>query len=506
VSSSQSRDGKQGSKEHDVGVVEPISGPGGHSGVERVEEEARREIRRVTAQSAWQNHWNGDGHVPDYSAVRKRFERMLEMGHADRVVSLSHELVARGMRQARDADDEGETATALGAVLATSFEAVNRSSLSGSERLMFGIEVELLDESDVIGDDANTVLRETYPASEWSVVADLLAKRLWSWSSQVMDEPTSFWDGDQRERLTTWLARALESAGRGDEILPLLETEARTTGSFDRVVNYLLARADLEGAARWAREGISATRDASPAMAAVLLSRLGAVAEKSQNWEVAAAYAAWRFFSEHPSRSTFDELMRLAREAGVEGPVRSAALGFLETGLVPYRLGGVCGTELIIDVAWPLPVPAEIIELLEQGPVEASGVRPTSYPGVLLEMAIAAERPDEVLERFDRMSDGTRSSASGRAAWDYADQVAAAIKDAYPDRALAILLGLLQTRLASGTPSCGEAAASILKRSRLIHDSLDRGGEWVELLESLRSRHGDRARLMAFLDGVESST
>jgi len=52
---------------------------------------------------------------------------------------------------------------------------------------------------------------------------------------------------------------------------------------------------------------------------------------------VVAAHAAFRFFSDHPGPSTFDELVKAAQKAGVAEPVRAAALRFLETGALPYQ-------------------------------------------------------------------------------------------------------------------------------------------------------------------------
>ena len=64
--------------------------------VGRLVAEARREIRRITSESAWRDGWSGDGHTPDYDPIRHRFERLVELGHADEVVSLGREFIERG--------------------------------------------------------------------------------------------------------------------------------------------------------------------------------------------------------------------------------------------------------------------------------------------------------------------------------------------------------------------------------------------------------------------------
>ena len=63
--------------------------------VGRLVAEARREIRNVTSETAWQDEWTGEGYIPDYSKIRHRFERLLELGHADDVVSLGREFITR---------------------------------------------------------------------------------------------------------------------------------------------------------------------------------------------------------------------------------------------------------------------------------------------------------------------------------------------------------------------------------------------------------------------------
>ncbi|MGZ3304095.1 MAG: hypothetical protein ACXVBG_24775, partial [Isosphaeraceae bacterium] len=51
-----------------------------------------------------------------------------------------------------------------------------------------------------------------------------------------------------------------------------------------------------------------------------------------------AAHAAHKFFSDYPSVSMFDDLVKAARKAKCEEPVRATALRFLETGAMPYQV------------------------------------------------------------------------------------------------------------------------------------------------------------------------
>jgi uncharacterized Zn finger protein len=63
----------------------------GEGNVDRLVTEARKELRRVSSEAGWINSWTGEGHTPDYSRVKHRLERLLELGHPDAVVRLGSE-------------------------------------------------------------------------------------------------------------------------------------------------------------------------------------------------------------------------------------------------------------------------------------------------------------------------------------------------------------------------------------------------------------------------------
>jgi hypothetical protein len=41
----------------------------GEGDAPRLIDEARKELRSVTSEIGWQNHWQHDGHTPDYSRL-----------------------------------------------------------------------------------------------------------------------------------------------------------------------------------------------------------------------------------------------------------------------------------------------------------------------------------------------------------------------------------------------------------------------------------------------------
>lgn len=505
--------------------------------VEQLLTEARREIRRVTSEPAWRNHWNDEGHIPDYSRIKHRFERLLDLGHADEVVSLGREFLREGQRQVNESHDEGETALALADCLTVVFRAVMGSSLSGPERLLLAIDAELNDDIDAIGESTDVVFGAPYKPEEWSVVADTLAQRLKADPGRGEPGEDSFSRDYRRDRVTGWIARALEEAGRDAELRDLYESEARATGSYERLVMFLLERKHFEDVERWAREGIAATSAKLPGIAASLAANLCELARKRKQWDVVAAHAAHKFFSDYPGPTSFDELIKAARKAGGEEPVRDAALRFLETGAMPYQVsaprpapttarrtkskarGRATATRpaptppepspayrLKIEPSWPLPVPDYLVPLLHRPGRFDEAPRP--HLDVLLQMAITAGRPDEVLRWFDAMRSRPRGDDPYRynSALGYADRVAEAVSATHPERALEIYQAALNAQLPHAQQSSYEAATGYLRKLRPIFEALGRASDWTALLTSIREKYRNRPRFMESLDGLEGRT
>ena len=495
--------------------------------VDRLVAEARVEIKKATAEPGWSNHWNGEGYRPDYSRVRHRFERLLDLGHADEVVALGREFLRRGLEQVASSHDEGETATDFAEVLGVVFEAAMQSSLTGPERLLLAIDAVLGDDIDALGDATAVVLDAEHEPEDWSAVADTLMARLKARPGQDERGRDRFSRDYARDRITGWIASALKEAGRADEVGALYESEARATRSYERLVAFLIGDGRLDEAERAAREGIAATVDDLPGIADQLASKLCEVAKGRKRWDEVAAHVARRFF-QHPSAHGFDELMKAAKKARVEEAVRAGALRFLETGAMPYHVvsprpkaapasrtkakakapvapAPEAPGRVKIDAAWPLPVPDYLLPIVARfGRLDGSA-RP--HLGVLIEMAIAAKRPDDVLHWFDRM----RAEGKGQAPYynrapAYADRVAAAVAATHPERSLEIYRSALDAKLPHADYSAYEASVGYLKKLRPIYEALGRPEEWPALVASIRERYRNRPRFMELLDSLEGRT
>ena len=436
-----------------------------------------------------------------------------------------------------ESHDEGEAATSFAESLPVVFQAVARSSLSGPERLLFAIDAEMADDIDAIGDASAAVLDAPAKPEDWSAVADTLAGRLGTAPVGGTSRVDDFTRRYQRDGVTNWIATALREAGRDGELRALYESEARASGSYERLVSYLLETRHFEDAERWAREGIAATSETYPGIATHLAASLGEIARNRKQWDVVAAHAARPFF-EHPSQSTFDELMKAAKKAKVEEPVRGAALRFLETGVMPFEVisprpaakavahpkssskrrsgsawpaasspgpKAAAPARLKVDPAWPLPIPDYFIALLNR-PSGGYDPGPRPHLEVLLDMAIAAKRPDEVLRWFDKMRQGPQRPGFYSSSSAYADRVADAVKAAYPERAIEIHLAALNAQLPNAQLSAYEIATGYLKKLRPIYEALGRTSEWSALLASIREKYQNRPRFMELLDRLDGQT
>ena len=224
--------------------------------------------------------------------------------------------------------------------------------------------------------------------------------------------------------------------------------------------------------------------------------------------------------------------MKAAKKAGVEKAVRAAALRFLETGVMPFRsprprhgpprkAGGRAKTKArgAVDPGRPEATARSREDRPRLAPARARLSRPDRdrkrplRPGasaliweVLLEMAIAAKQPDEVLRWFDEM----RCRASGacllRQRLSYADRVAEAVAASHPGADARDLPAALDAQLPHADYSAYEAAAGYLKKLRPIYKALGRPSEWAPLVASIREKYRNRPRFMELLDSLEGRT
>jgi uncharacterized Zn finger protein len=341
--------------------------------------------------------------------------------------------------------------------------------------MLWAVDVELEDDYELCH-GAESFWKNKHKAADWSVLANKLMGRLDTLPAKKGEDdfPSKY----RRDRISNWVIRALENAGRTDEIIPLCQREAEITGEYPRLVEWLRKSKRLKEAEEWIDKGIKATRGKWPGIASGLRNVLREMREKEGNWTQAASFRAEDFF-QNPSLATYKELQKAAQKAKVWPEVRSAVMTYLETGQHPEKLG-----------SWPLPEP---------GPEKIREVRPRSFPvtEVLIDIAMAEERTDDVLHWYD-LQKNRKTSWMGDIYRD--DEIASAVAGQYPDRAVAIWKKIAENQISLTKPKAYEAAAVYLRRAQKVMGKMGKREEWQKYIAGLRRANDRKSRFIDILD------
>ena len=120
---------------------------------------------------------------------------------------------------------------------------------------------------------------------------------------------------------------------------------------------------------------------------------------------------------------------------------------------------------------------------------------------VLIYIAIEEKRPDDVLRWYDQQ----RSKKQVFWGWDgyQEDQIAEAVADHYPDRALTIWKNVVEKQIALTKPKAYEAAAIYLRKVYSLLKKLKREEEWENYLLKLRQANARKTKLIEILSRLE---
>ena len=470
---------------------------------------ARSTIDDISADSIYDGDEPGEGEL---ARLRDRFDALLARGRADDVLMLSQRLFRHANRavEAMEEADEGFFA-AIHHVLEIVPEALKRSSKDPVDQLLWLYELELSEDYDLLP-SMGAFWDQDRPAEVWSELASRIEQRIAA-SEPVSSSPHAA-PGlhRQRDAWSSLLADALENAGRGDEIVRLYEREAEATGSYQRLVTYLLEVGDLDRAEHWIRRGIAATPENLYSVTGQLRQSLRAVRERQGDLAGIAALDAYEFCSQ-PGIQKFQTLLASAEAAGTHDLARYHALQFLETLIVPWKRQGhddaastapalgaltLDGSEATPEVAaidlppWPLPLtdlPDPVPYGREQPPLAR----------VLLDIALAEQRLDDVLFWFDRLRE--RRSA-GFYFGDPSAAVARAVERSHPDRAIAIWNELALRAIAQTNTSAYVEAARYLEHVGRIEERRGNLASWRTYVEELKARERRKWRLRETLDDL----
>jgi len=451
--------------------------------VDKIVRSLRREIREVTAEPAWRNHWNDEGNLPDYSHVREQLQTLLESGHADAVLQLGEELWTRGNTQVEQSHDEGDTATEIAECMEVVLAAVPQTSLTPPQQLMWVIDRVLDDEFSLLESGGKMLESGAHNQAHWREVADFLEARL---KSMTRPASAAFSETYRRSGVLNMLLDAFRRSGQRKEIIPLLEKEADVCRCYDKLVDALLAAGEKEKARQWCIRGFERTVENASGIADELQGRLREMADKEKKFDLAASYRAEDFFSS-ASRKSYTELRKAAEKAKAWPGVRGFVLRYLETGQRPDPPGK--GKESRV---WPLPQP-EVMRTRDK-----SEKRFERFPNLdmLIDIAIMERRFDDVVTLYQELK------KTKRWGWETDKAVAEAVSKTHPQTALDIWRAIAESLIGQVKPKAYEEAAIYLRRMCKVYQETRRASDWQNLLFELRREHRAKRRLMEVLDGL----
>jgi len=436
-----------------------------------------REILKASSEPGWRNYWKHTGYTPDYSRVRAGLQKLLDEGHADKVIRLGEKLFSTGITQIEQSHDEGETAQEIADSLKIVFKALGECSLNSVDKMEMAVDFRLRDEYDLCY-GLEVFWKQRFSKKDWGSLADRLFSCLGDTKYERQED--SFSRNYRRDRLTDEIIRALENAGRQDEVLSLCMQEAEKTGSYERLVKRLRKAGLTEEAEEWIRKGITATCNKWAGIASTLKKELLDIRRLKKDWLYVAALHADEFF-DRPSLSAFEELRKASEKAKVWLPVREVVLNFLETGKNPYKNPS----------DWPLP------DTQIEKP-DISRLKNVPHTDVLIEIAIHEKRVNDVLKWFD-LHKQRQKYWGGEG---LKDDVATAVAGEYPDKAIGIWKELAENQIATTNVAAYSVGAGYLRKAQKILKQNGREDEWDAYLQGLKETNRRKPRLIEILNAL----
>ena len=453
---------------------------------DKIVQSIRNELSNIEEPRRGYDNW-ADG-MPDWDRIKAQLTALLQSGHADEVLDIGQEILEEGNRAIESYDQEGEVGDELSECMKIVFQALPKCSLSLVKQLQWINEITSEDEYGTCDSGIEAFWQTERKKTEWNTLANEL-KRL-------LDKEGNFSSTYKRDRLTNRLITVLEKAERTKEIIPLCEHEAVITGSYQRLIAHLINDKRWKEADGWCRRGIEASEDKA-GINSNLRNMLRTINEETGNYLVAAAISAELFFVS-PDLGTFQKLCESALKAGVKEAVEAWARHYLETGEQPQTDNKKSTKQQKVrSFVWPLP---------ETGLKTLSNARQQTFPiiSTLINIAIAEKKSDEVLKWFDHSSQKNVRNV-GRGYYGYGNlsvEVAEAVKESYPDRAIAIWKEIGEGQIALTDVKAYVTAGNYLRKVRDVLINTKREKEWQIYLAKLQQDNKRKPRCIQVLNGL----
>lgn len=428
-------------------------------GLQALVNDAKSAIREA-ADSGFEDDYDRD---PDYFAIARKLEAITEAGEPDITLDLAKEVFDTCSAAIDNHAHEENIISDLATVAETSLAALKAAGWALEKKLLWAIKAILWDDFGYC-EPLEKIFEEITEPAIWLNICNYLGKL------QALNL-SSF----QASELRRLQKLALERSGSLDAILKLYIEEAREKHDYSKLVDFLLKHGQVEEAEKWIIKGIKAARFAYEARN--LRERWINICENRGDYDAITALCC-EIFLESPDVRKYRSTALAAESAGYWEALRPLLYKFLITGKLPW-----------LDDSWPCRFKCSSAPAAENFPL----YRP------LIELAIHEERPLDALRWYDSQRE------SGSSPIFSALRIAEAIKEAAPERALAIWQTETE-RLVEQTSSASYYAAGELIRKMLllIGDSEERKS-WRPWLQSLRTRFKRKRNFIRILDEIEKT-
>ena len=430
-------------------------------------EEALDAISEAVADPDWEE-WHDTGVMADYEPVRQALQALQMAGFSEEVLELGLVLIRESRTQIDEFDEDEEICNEVFDCMDVVLAAFHTVDWPSHRKLLWLREAILADWFSVT-DGFKEETQKTYSPEDWSLVASTLLKR--------MDSPDE--KHNPERGLAGEIERALEKAGRDSEILDFYKKAAENAGYYLRLVELLLAKENYDEAQEWIHKGLAVTKGIT---AGRLRDRLIELHTKQDNWNE-ALFLQTEDFVQYASLEHFKSCHFSAEKLNIWPAVRTLLMDFLIEGKMPWD-----------QDAWPFQNrSSEIPDRNQQHP----------HFDLLIDLAMYENNPAEVLKWYDLKPEPNRFSTY---AWSKAgqqtDAVAGAVQNFAPERAIALWKKLAEEEIAQTKPEAYKVAGRYLRKMGNVMGKNDMTAKWNDYIQSLRTLHRRKKRLMEVLDGL----
>jgi uncharacterized Zn finger protein len=403
---------------------------------------------------------------PDYEPVRKKLEVLRLSGFAEEVLDLGFELIEDGAQAIEMCDDEGEMHDDIAQCMPIVLHALRDVDWPLHKKLLWAADAILADEF-AVSECFWDILREKHAPEAWGPVADALALRVGQCKK----------DKYTRRQLIDLAAYALGAAGREDEVRALYTREAVESGDYLRLVTHLQEKGEDGDAEEWIYKGLTTVEQKESRTAEQLRSCLLELRKKQQDWDAVLCMQTENFVR-YASLERFNECRCSAEKLQVWPVLRPLLTDFLIKRILPWE-----------QEAWPCRN--------RGGTTDFRGGNHPDF-GTLVDLAIHEKNPADVLKWYDLQCNTLKGFR------DDADKVATAVRDFAPERSVALWKKLAEAQIAVVKPRAYAEAAVFLRKIKKLTAEQGMTVQWHAYIQSLRTEHSRKIRLMDVLDSLSS--